>query len=147
MRASGVQQTHIPSELTSLGDAISFGPFLLFRTERLLEESGVPVHVGSRAMDILTRADGACPGPIWWLKKPICGVRLAQPRPEAEAGWVLLCGTNSLRGPSSLCVQGCPVAQLRCLWRTGPGGFSTPAGATCLPSVCERVLSPKMGGS
>jgi DNA-binding winged helix-turn-helix (wHTH) protein len=53
MRASGVQQTHIPSELTSLGDAISFGPFLLFRTERLLEESGVPVHVGSRAMDIL----------------------------------------------------------------------------------------------
>ena len=29
-------------------------------------------------------------------------------------------------GPSSLCVQGCPVAQLRCLWCTGPGGFFDP---------------------
>jgi hypothetical protein len=68
---------------------------------------------------------------------PACLARLAG---------AFLCGTNSLRGPSSLCVQGCPEAQLRCLWCTGPGGFSTPAGATSLPVVCGKALSPQMGG-
>ena len=33
---------------------------------------------------------------------------------------------------------GCPVAQLRCLWCTGPGGFSTPAGATSTVFAGER---------
>jgi hypothetical protein len=33
--------------------AISFGPFRLLPTERLLEKEGIPVHVGGRALDIL----------------------------------------------------------------------------------------------
>src|SRR5689334_8043227 len=33
--------------------AISFGPFQLFVSERLLEKGGVPVHLGSRALDLL----------------------------------------------------------------------------------------------
>jgi predicted ATPase/DNA-binding winged helix-turn-helix (wHTH) protein len=40
---------------TDLGarDVVSFGPFRLFAAERLLEKAGVPVQVGSRALDIL----------------------------------------------------------------------------------------------
>jgi predicted ATPase/DNA-binding winged helix-turn-helix (wHTH) protein len=34
-------------------DVISFGPFCLFAAERRLEKDGVPVHLGSRALDIL----------------------------------------------------------------------------------------------
>jgi DNA-binding winged helix-turn-helix (wHTH) protein len=34
-------------------DSISFGPFRLFATERLLEKDGVPLDVGSRALDLL----------------------------------------------------------------------------------------------
>jgi predicted ATPase/DNA-binding winged helix-turn-helix (wHTH) protein len=34
-------------------EAISFGAFRLFPTERLLEKDGSPVHLGSRALDIL----------------------------------------------------------------------------------------------
>jgi predicted ATPase/DNA-binding winged helix-turn-helix (wHTH) protein len=34
-------------------DVISFGPFCLFPAERLIEKSGVPVHLGGRALDIL----------------------------------------------------------------------------------------------
>jgi len=33
--------------------AISFGPFRLLPTERLLEKEGIPVHVVGRALDIL----------------------------------------------------------------------------------------------
>jgi len=32
---------------------ISFGPFRLFATERLLEKDGVPLNLGSRALDLL----------------------------------------------------------------------------------------------
>ncbi len=34
-------------------ETISFGPFRLIPTERLLEESGAPVHLSARALDIL----------------------------------------------------------------------------------------------
>jgi predicted ATPase/DNA-binding winged helix-turn-helix (wHTH) protein len=34
-------------------DVICFGPFRLFATERVLEKGGVPVRLGSRALDIL----------------------------------------------------------------------------------------------
>jgi DNA-binding winged helix-turn-helix (wHTH) protein len=34
-------------------DVISFGPFSLFVAERLLERDGIPVRLGSRALDIL----------------------------------------------------------------------------------------------
>jgi len=34
-------------------DIISFGPFRLFATERLLEKDGVPLNLGSRALDLL----------------------------------------------------------------------------------------------
>jgi DNA-binding winged helix-turn-helix (wHTH) protein len=34
-------------------DPICFGPFRLFVTERVLEKDGVPVQLGSRALDIL----------------------------------------------------------------------------------------------
>ena len=47
-------------------------------------------------------------------------------------GWGFSSGTNGLREPSSLRVQRCPVAQLRCLWCTGPGGCSTPPGPPLL---------------
>src|SRR4030095_4052069 len=33
--------------------AISFGPFSLFPRQRLLLEAGTPVHIGSRALDLL----------------------------------------------------------------------------------------------
>ena len=35
------------------GGVASFGPFRLHVTERLLEKNGVPVKIGSRALDIL----------------------------------------------------------------------------------------------
>jgi DNA-binding winged helix-turn-helix (wHTH) protein len=34
-------------------DVISFGPFRLFPAERLLEKNGVPLNLGSRALDLL----------------------------------------------------------------------------------------------
>src|ERR1700722_14796920 len=34
-------------------DAVSFGPFRLIAAERLLENAGVPLHLGARALDIL----------------------------------------------------------------------------------------------
>jgi predicted ATPase/DNA-binding winged helix-turn-helix (wHTH) protein len=34
-------------------DIIAFGPFRLFATERLLEKDGVPLNLGSRALDLL----------------------------------------------------------------------------------------------
>src|SRR5216684_7285839 len=34
-------------------DIISFGPFRLVATERLLERDGVPLNLGSRALDLL----------------------------------------------------------------------------------------------
>jgi predicted ATPase/DNA-binding winged helix-turn-helix (wHTH) protein len=34
-------------------EAISFGPFRLFPTERLVEKNGVPIHIGGRSLDIL----------------------------------------------------------------------------------------------
>jgi predicted ATPase/DNA-binding winged helix-turn-helix (wHTH) protein len=34
-------------------DVVSFGPLCLFITERLLEREGIPVRIGSRALDIL----------------------------------------------------------------------------------------------
>jgi DNA-binding winged helix-turn-helix (wHTH) protein len=34
-------------------DSVTFGPFRLFATERLLERDGVPVNLGGRALDIL----------------------------------------------------------------------------------------------
>ncbi len=35
-------------------DFISFGPFRFFATQRLLERNGVPLHLGSRALDLLS---------------------------------------------------------------------------------------------
>lgn len=35
------------------GRVASFGPFRLYATERVLEKSGIPVKIGSRALDIL----------------------------------------------------------------------------------------------
>ena len=37
----------------SIGPSIAFGPFRLFPVQRLLMESNRPVHLGSRAFDIL----------------------------------------------------------------------------------------------
>jgi predicted ATPase/DNA-binding winged helix-turn-helix (wHTH) protein len=34
-------------------EAISFGPFRLFPTERLVEKNDVPIHIGGRSLDIL----------------------------------------------------------------------------------------------
>src|SRR5258708_14303728 len=34
-------------------DVLSFGPFSLFATERLLEKGGEPIPLGGRALDIL----------------------------------------------------------------------------------------------
>jgi DNA-binding winged helix-turn-helix (wHTH) protein len=34
-------------------NAVAFGPFRLFLAERRLEKEGAPVHLGSRALDIL----------------------------------------------------------------------------------------------
>ncbi|HYP71622.1 MAG TPA: winged helix-turn-helix domain-containing protein, partial [Variovorax sp.] len=36
-----------------IGDVVSFGPFTLVQTERLLTRDGVPVELGGRAMDVL----------------------------------------------------------------------------------------------
>jgi DNA-binding response OmpR family regulator len=38
---------------TSLRQGVAFGPFRLFVGERLLEKGGIPVALGSRALDIL----------------------------------------------------------------------------------------------
>jgi predicted ATPase/DNA-binding winged helix-turn-helix (wHTH) protein len=35
------------------GDVVSFGPFRLFAAQRLVERDGAPLHLGSRALDIL----------------------------------------------------------------------------------------------
>ena len=43
---------------SSTDRAISFGPFRLFPRHRLLLESGKPVHVGSRAVDLLVALAG-----------------------------------------------------------------------------------------
>ena len=69
---------------------------------------------------------------------PACLARLAG---------AFLCGTNSLRGPSSLCVQGCPVAQLRCLWCTGPGGFFDPRRGHFSTVGLRESAIPSNGGS
>src|SRR5258708_13070481 len=42
-------------------DIISFGPFRLCPTERLLEKDGVPLNLGSRALDILITLVGCAP--------------------------------------------------------------------------------------
>ena len=56
-------------------------------------------------------------------------------------------GTNSLREPSSFCVQGCPVAQLRCLWRTGPRWFFDLHRGLPLYNPCEEERHPSNWGA
>ncbi len=58
--ATGLLLTGHPDDVARAGRAglphatvASFGPFRLFMTERLLERDGIPVPLGSRAMDIL----------------------------------------------------------------------------------------------
>ena len=52
--ASAKPQEQVHDEETpQRKDIISFGPFRLFATERLLEKDGVPLNLGSRALDLL----------------------------------------------------------------------------------------------
>jgi predicted ATPase/DNA-binding winged helix-turn-helix (wHTH) protein len=50
-REMGAQMTH--AENVYAEDTFCFGPFVLRAAERLLEKAGVPVHLGTRALDIL----------------------------------------------------------------------------------------------
>jgi len=48
-----VSQSGTTSESGPQRSVVSFGPYRLFPAERLIEKSGVPVHLGGRALDIL----------------------------------------------------------------------------------------------
>src|SRR5713226_6096862 len=43
----------IDKENPQTDEVISFGPFRLFTAQRLIERAGVPLHLGSRALDLL----------------------------------------------------------------------------------------------
>src|SRR5229473_1125503 len=52
--ASAKPEQQLPDEeRRQRKNIISFGPFRLFATERLLEKDGVPLNLGSRALDLL----------------------------------------------------------------------------------------------
>jgi predicted ATPase/DNA-binding winged helix-turn-helix (wHTH) protein len=48
-----VNQSATTSKSGPQRSVVSFGPFCLFPAERLIEKSGIPVHLGGRALDIL----------------------------------------------------------------------------------------------
>ncbi len=52
--ASAKPEEQLPDEeRPQRKDIVSFGPFRLFATQRLLEKDGVPLNLGSRALDLL----------------------------------------------------------------------------------------------
>src|SRR6266478_991232 len=52
--ASAKPEEQLPDEeRPQRQDIVSFGPFRLFATQRLLEKDGVPLNLGSRALDLL----------------------------------------------------------------------------------------------
>ena len=57
-----------------------------------------------------------------------------QPAPVGSIRWAFLC------------VQGCPEAQLRCLWRTGPVA-PNPAGATFYNQFVREHYPPNVEGN
>lgn len=131
----------------SIGPSIAFGPFRLFPVQRLLMESNRPVHLGSRAFDILLvllkppgvlRANEELIARVWPktfvapanLAVHISALRRALgERPQGNRYIVNIPG-RGYRFVAPVTLQGTPTSGLRMHERKLPTDFISPAERT-----------------